>query len=94
MYGVTTSAQVQGAFSLPPAGYTPLTRASSGILASLAPVLSEKRVLLVIATDGQPTDDAGNVRIQVRSRVGVAARGPPRLRACCCAPARIAATGG
>ena len=57
-----TAADVQPAFDHgPPAGFTPLTRVLSGILAAKAN--SERKMLLLIATDGQPTDDRGNVDI-------------------------------
>ena len=53
---------VQPAFDhKPPQGFTPLTRVVSSILA--AKVNSERNLLLLIATDGQPTDDRGNVDI-------------------------------
>lgn len=64
MFGVTSSQQVQAAFGPQPAGFTPLARVTSGVLSTLAPVLNERKVLLIVATDGQPTDDAGNARIQ------------------------------
>jgi hypothetical protein len=53
---------VQPAFDhKPPQGFTPLTRVVQSILA--AKVNSERNLLLLIATDGQPTDDRGNVDI-------------------------------
>jgi hypothetical protein len=51
---------VQVAFDhQPPAGFTPLTRALRHVLA--AP--RERKLLLIIATDGTPTDDRGTVDI-------------------------------
>lgn len=64
MKGVTSSAQIQAAFQYPPAGYTPLTRALRQVLAEKEVVLREKKLLLIIATDGQPTDETGNVKLQ------------------------------
>ena len=61
--GVQDAAQLQGAFANPPHGYTPLSRMFAHILQAKAQVLAERRLLLIIATDGQPTDDQGNVRI-------------------------------
>ena len=63
IFNVSAFEQVQHAFTPPPAGFTPLSRVTRGVLTSLAPALAEKRVLLVIATDGQPTDDVGTTRI-------------------------------
>ena len=63
MLGVSDAAQVQVAFARPPQGFTPLTRTLMQIVHDKAQVLAERKLLLVIATDGQPTDDGGNVRI-------------------------------
>jgi len=53
--------EVQVAFDhAPPAGYTPLTRALGAVLGARA---AERPLLLLIATDGQPTDDRGNVDV-------------------------------
>ena len=61
---VTAAAQVQAAFAFaPPSGYTPLARVTQGVLDTYRGSLGERKLLLVIATDGQPTDDAGNVNI-------------------------------
>jgi hypothetical protein len=63
LLGVRDAAQVQEAFAFPPQGFTPLTRCFHQILQAKAQVLAERKLLLIIATDGQPTDDHGNVRI-------------------------------
>lgn len=56
-----SAADVQRAFDYaPPSGFTPLTRAICTILGSRA---TERNVLLLIATDGEPTDDHGRVDI-------------------------------
>ena len=57
------AAQVQVAFARPPQGFTPLTRALMQIVHDKAQALAERKLLLIIATDGQPTDDGGNARI-------------------------------
>ena len=62
-------AQVAHAFSSPPSGPTPLAYAVSSILRDKAAVILEKKVLLVIATDGQPTNSVGQVDIPEFSRV-------------------------
>jgi hypothetical protein len=63
LLGVTDAAQVGVAFANPPQGFTPLTRNFWHIVQAKQAVLAEKKLLLLIATDGQPTDDAGTVRI-------------------------------
>ena len=56
-----SAADVQRAFDYaPPSGFTPLTRAIQGILGSRS---GERDVLLLIATDGEPTDDYGRTDI-------------------------------
>ena len=60
---VASMAQVAQAFSAPPSGLTPLAFAVSSILRDKAAVIIEKKLLLVIATDGQPTDSQGKVNI-------------------------------
>lgn len=57
---VATSAQVGGAFTPPPNGYTPLARCIRGIFEEKAAVIRERKMLLIILTDGKPTDDKGN----------------------------------
>lgn len=62
--GVRSAMDIQAAFDhAPPQGYTPLTRVVSGILAAKGRPGAERKLLLLIATDGQPTDDRGNVDI-------------------------------
>ena len=64
MMGVVQAQQVQAAFQhAPPQGFTPLTRTLQHVLAANREALRERKLLLLIATDGQPTDDAGNVNI-------------------------------
>ncbi len=61
---VATSAQVGGAFQPPPGGYTPLVRAVQAIFEEKAAVIRERKMLLIILTDGQPTDDRGNPQVR------------------------------
>lgn len=61
---VATSAQVSGAFAPHPNGYTPLVRAIKGIFEEKAAVIRERKMLLIILTDGQPTDDRGNEQVR------------------------------
>jgi hypothetical protein len=64
LMNVTSAEQVQTAFRYaPPAGFTPLTRVVGTILSANAQLLAEKRMLLIIATDGEPTTDTGTVDV-------------------------------
>ncbi len=47
-------------FSSPPRGYTPLTRALRQVLNDKRGSLQEKKLLILVATDGLPTDERGN----------------------------------
>jgi hypothetical protein len=57
--GITSSEQVHPLFLAPPSGYTPIPRVLREILTSKAAILHEKKMLILIATDGQPTTDDG-----------------------------------
>ena len=58
--GVTSAAQLQQVFGYaPPQGYTPLTSRFNFVLQQKREVLRERNLLVLIATDGEPTDDAG-----------------------------------
>ena len=60
---VTSMAQVAAAFGPAPSGFTPLTSAVARILIEKARVIAEKKLLLIIATDGEPTNASGQVDI-------------------------------
>lgn len=56
-----------------PDGYTPIGRVFSQVLSDKRSVLSEKKLLIIVATDGLPTDDYGTDRkdqlyAQIRDR--------------------------
>jgi hypothetical protein len=57
--GITRSDQVQPLFQDPPAGYTPIPRILNQIFKDKANLIREKKMLLLIATDGQPTTEDG-----------------------------------
>lgn len=59
---VASVSQIQLAFGPPPIGFTPLCRAVKDIFREKEAVLRESKLLLIIVTDGQPTDDNGNDR--------------------------------
>ena len=64
MAGVSQAQQLQVAFAhQPPQGFTPLTPALRHVLEANREALRERKLLIVIATDGQPTDSNGNVDI-------------------------------
>jgi hypothetical protein len=60
---VTDPSQVQVAFQSPPNGFTPLSKAFRYILSAKRATLAEKKLLVLIFTDGQPTDDHGRTDI-------------------------------
>ncbi len=58
--GVTSAAQLQPYFmASPPQGYTPLTSRFNYVLQQKREVLHERNLLVLVATDGEPTDEAG-----------------------------------
>ena len=59
--GISSASQVQMAFANPPKGWTPICRTLRQIFQDKASVITEKKLLIILATDGQPTDDRGNV---------------------------------
>jgi hypothetical protein len=64
MHNVSSSQQIQIAFQHPPNGYTPLTQALDRILEEKKDIIREKKLLLIIATDGQPTNYKGDIDTQ------------------------------
>ena len=60
---VTSVHQIHSLFSTPPSGYTPIVPALQQILKEKAKALSEKKVVLVLFTDGEPTTATGEVEI-------------------------------
>lgn len=61
--GVRHSSQLHQAFIAPPAGYTPLAATLTNVLQDQARRGSMKPLLVIIATDGQPTDHQGRGNI-------------------------------
>ena len=60
MRGVTDARQLAPALAAPPAGVTPLVPALQFIWNENAPAISETGMLLIVATDGSPTNAAGD----------------------------------
>lgn len=62
-YGVRSSDQLVAHFLQPPNGYTPMCRALNTVLKDNES-LRERKLLVVIVTDGQPTDEQGRSDIK------------------------------
>jgi len=77
--GVSSSAQVANVFAAPPAGLTPTTPVLRHVLQTKKAVSAEKRVLVIIATDGAPTNAQGEVDIAGLKHVLQAERDPTRF---------------
>ena len=75
--GVSDPNQVAVAFQSPPSGFTPLSKAFRYIMGAKQAVLAEKKLLLLIFTDGQPTDDHG--RTDIRTFLNDLASKPPTV---------------
>ena len=65
IYNVSSSQQIQVAFQYPPNGYTPLAESIDKIFKEKEAIIREKKLLLIIATDGQPTDSLGNINTEI-----------------------------
>ncbi|KAJ3356668.1 hypothetical protein HDU91_005521 [Kappamyces sp. JEL0680] len=52
---VTSAAQIQDAFAIPPQGFTPMVNALDFICSEQIQHISSRPVLLIMATDGEPT---------------------------------------
>ncbi len=63
MPNIKDERQVQQLFRDKPAGFTPLPRVLDQVLTENEVYLSEKKLLVVIVTDGEPTNDQGKVAI-------------------------------
>lgn len=59
--GVKSAQEVQGLFVEPPKGYTPITSALQKIIQDYSRSLSERKLLVVLATDGEPTTTTGYI---------------------------------
>lgn len=64
VYNVFSIEQVHSVFQFLPNGYTPLTQAIDRIFKEKESVIKEGKLLLIIATDGEPTDHMGNSTIE------------------------------
>ena len=64
MRGVHDVNQLDGYFASGPNGYTPLTSTFNTVLAHNQDAIRERKLLVMIVTDGEPTDNMGNVGVQ------------------------------
>lgn len=69
LFRVKHSAELAPAFANPPKGVTPITRVLRQILQAKQNEAIERRLLIIIATDGLPTDDYGKADIGTLERV-------------------------
>lgn len=53
---------IEELFKLKPIGYTPIVDTLEKILEEKRQILSEKKLLIILATDGEPTDRFGNIQ--------------------------------
>jgi hypothetical protein len=80
MHNVTSSAQLHSVFASPPGGMTPITPVLQHVLAAKKQIMHERKLLIIIATDGAPTDSKGEVDTPVLKHVLTRERDPAR---CC-----------
>lgn len=59
IYNVRNEDQLNDLFNFRPRGYTPLPRVLNTLLRDNEQTLAEKKLLILIATDGEPTNDKG-----------------------------------
>lgn len=60
MFNVTSESQLNELFRDKPKGCTPILNVVKRVLKDKVKALSEKKLLIIIATDGEPTDENGN----------------------------------
>jgi len=58
---VTDVSQIEPYFATEPSGYTPIVSVFNQVLTEMQNVLSEKKLLILLATDGEPTTENGQV---------------------------------
>jgi hypothetical protein len=76
---VTSSEQVAGVFNAPPAGLTPTTPVLQHVLAAKKAISVERKVLIIIATDGAPTNAQGEIDTAGLRHVLASERDPNRF---------------
>jgi hypothetical protein len=80
LLGVTDLTIVDRAFQTSPSGYTPLVSNLDDIFKSNLPRLRHnQKLLVIIATDGEPTDDDGNSNVPELERLMLNRRPPDTI---------------
>lgn len=69
MHQVTSSQQLGMVFASPPTGMTPITPVLQHVLNEKQNVMVERKLLIIIATDGAPTNQAGQIDTESLRRV-------------------------
>ena len=64
IHNVKTEQQLDDLFDFRPQGSTPLNRVLNTVLKNNEAMLDERKLLILMATDGEPTDDKGNSAIE------------------------------
>jgi len=60
LMGVTSQEQLDIIFAVPPSGYTPILKTLKQVIKDKSRALAEKKLLIILATDGQPTSENGS----------------------------------
>lgn len=74
MHHVTSSQQLNQVFAHPASGLTPITPVLKHVLQEKKAVALEKNLLIIIATDGAPTNAAGEIDTAALKHVLVSER--------------------
>jgi hypothetical protein len=77
VFNVKDASELMSTFAQPPNGLTPITRVLRQILHAKQGTIQERKLLIIIATDGQPTDEFGTTDIDALERVLRNERKPP-----------------
>lgn len=59
IHNISNASQLNETFNIKPKGFTPLPRVLAQVLREHAKFLAQKKLLIIIVTDGEPTDDKG-----------------------------------
>jgi hypothetical protein len=61
LHNVTNHDNLTKTFNNPPSGFTPITNTLRQVIKDKKQIIQEKKLLIIIATDGEPTNDQGEV---------------------------------
>ncbi|CAF1359703.1 unnamed protein product [Didymodactylos carnosus] len=76
MLHVKDSSELIPIFAVPPAGLTPIAQVLRQVLRDKQVEIQERKLLILIATDGQPTDNQGRVDIHTLEQILLTERNP------------------